>query len=71
MYLSGLISAHLLFFKNSCQTQLCTKFIHIIIDTIKFYGDKLKITITVSAVIKRNYVFSSKIAASNEHFAVK
>ena len=25
----GLISSHLLFFKNSCQTQLCTKFIHI------------------------------------------
>jgi len=22
-------SSHLLFFKNSCQTQLCTKFIHI------------------------------------------
>ena len=24
----ALISSHLLFFKNSCQTQLCTKFIH-------------------------------------------
>ena len=27
-YLCLLVSSHLLFFKNSCQTQLCTKFIH-------------------------------------------
>ena len=26
---SGLISSHLLFFKSSCQTQLCTRSIHI------------------------------------------
>jgi len=31
-------SSHPLFFKSSCQTQLCTNFIHI--DTIKCHGDK-------------------------------
>jgi len=40
-------SSHLLFFKNSCQTQLCTKFIHIHVDTRKCYGDKLEMTVTI------------------------
>jgi len=43
----ALSSSHLVFFKNSCQTQLCTKFIHMHVDTIKCYGDKLEMTVTI------------------------
>jgi len=68
---------HLLFFKNSCQTQLCTKFIHIHVDTPylhdishrhftptkwRSYRDHRSCDVTTS------YVYRASVASSSKNY---